>query len=254
MPNLSQSIICVTWQIFSGDLSNDASFFLYPSIAPSYPADNPAYTDGQFVAPLGYASGGQEIPAATIGTPCPGPATVTIEVLPSGLDASWDLEAPGTPHELSGTGDAVLEYLPGGTYTIIWGEVDGFLTPSGGTESREVLLGEEVVFSGEYTEYLSAVPEAGGPGVVLHQNSPNPFNPATRLSFELDRAGPTRLAVYDVLGRLVRTLVDAPYAEGPHEVFWDGRDDLGRVLPAGVYIYRLESGEFVGARRMMLLK
>jgi flagellar hook assembly protein FlgD len=89
---------------------------------------------------------------------------------------------------------------------------------------------------------------------VLEQNVPNPLNPTTMIAFMLDAASPSRLAVYDVQGRLVRTLVDAALPAGRHEVAWDGRDETGARVASGLYLYRLEAGVFRATRRMIVLK
>jgi hypothetical protein len=75
----------------------------------------------------------------------------------------------------------------------------------------------------------------------LRPGSPNPFGPRTVLSFDLagDREQPVHLAVYDVNGRRVRTLVDGPMVPGSFEVVWDGRSDGGAATAAGVYFVRL---------------
>lgn len=102
---------------------------------------------------------------------------------------------------------------------------------------------------------LSPVPHQGFPtGLVMHQNIPNPFNPSTKLSFEMAADGNVRLKVYDAAGRLVATLVDEHRGAGSHEVTWDGRDDAGRMSSAGVYMYRLEAGNFIETKRMVLIK
>ncbi|NUN71058.1 MAG: DUF4623 domain-containing protein, partial [Bacteroidetes bacterium] len=89
---------------------------------------------------------------------------------------------------------------------------------------------------------------------VLEQNYPNPFNPATTIRFALPAMGSVRLTVYDILGRQVRTLMNGEAAAGYHSVVWDGRNDLGRQVATGMYIYRIESGSFISTKKMMLLK
>src|SRR5262249_55591658 len=89
---------------------------------------------------------------------------------------------------------------------------------------------------------------------LLSQNAPNPFNPSTTISFETGREERVRLSVYDVRGRLVRTLVDGRLSAGPHAVVWDGRDDAGDAVASGIYIYQMKSGAPTRARRMTLLK
>ncbi len=91
-------------------------------------------------------------------------------------------------------------------------------------------------------------------GNLLAAAVPNPFNPTTRLDFEIARSGHVRLNVYDPAGRLVTTLVDSPLPTGPHHVIWDGRDSSGRLAAAGIYLYRLETGTFSSTRRMTLIK
>ncbi len=89
----------------------------------------------------------------------------------------------------------------------------------------------------------------------LAQNVPNPCNPSTRIAYSMSRAGSVTLRVYDVAGRLVRTLVDDDHSPaGRAEVAWDGRDDRGASVASGVYFYRLEAGSFVSTRKMVLLK
>lgn len=87
------------------------------------------------------------------------------------------------------------------------------------------------------------------------QVSPNPFNPATKISFVLPEAAATTLRVYDVSGHLVRTLLNGSVrSEGPQEIAWSGRNDAGRVVAAGVYFCKLEAGDFSDIQRMTLLK
>jgi len=89
---------------------------------------------------------------------------------------------------------------------------------------------------------------------ALNQNYPNPFNPATTFEFEVPVASKIRLTVYNLLGEAVRTLLDAPAEAGIHRATWDGKDDAGRSVVSGVYFYRMEAGDFVGTRKMVLLK
>jgi len=83
---------------------------------------------------------------------------------------------------------------------------------------------------------------------------PNPFNPLTRIAFTVPRASDVDLAVYDVSGRRVATLVHGPVAAGRHEVVWQGRDDHGGVAASGVYFSRLSCDGALLTRKMLLLK
>jgi hypothetical protein len=102
----------------------------------------------------------------------------------------------------------------------------------------------------------SSVEEAQLPTAprLLHQNAPNPFNPSTTIRFANPARGAVRLRVFDVSGRLVRTLVDEVREAGLHEATWDGRDQGGRAAASGVYLYRLDAGPISQMRSMVLMK
>ena len=90
-------------------------------------------------------------------------------------------------------------------------------------------------------------------GIGLLQNHPNPFDDATTITYTVLEPAHVELAVYDVLGRRVRTLVDGVEAGGEHTVAWSGDDDAGRLLPSGFYVYRVRAGEVESARTMIRL-
>jgi len=83
---------------------------------------------------------------------------------------------------------------------------------------------------------------------------PNPFNPSTTVAFSLSQAGQTELAVYNIRGQRVRTLLNARLAAGEHTAVWNGRDDTGRAVAGGVYFCRLCTGAGSQMRKMLLLK
>jgi hypothetical protein len=89
---------------------------------------------------------------------------------------------------------------------------------------------------------------------VLLQNHPNPFNPNTVISYEVSAATQVTLEIYNVQGRLIRTLTQGPQEPGVHEVLWDGRDSSGQEVASGVYLYRVRIGEFESVKKMVLLK
>ena len=85
-------------------------------------------------------------------------------------------------------------------------------------------------------------------------NYPNPFNSSTSISFTLTEAGHVSLAIYDITGRLVNTLVNADVNAGQQTVTWDGTDESSRPVASGIYFYNLRSGNDLKSRRMILLK
>ena len=90
---------------------------------------------------------------------------------------------------------------------------------------------------------------------ATHPCIPNPFNPMTKISYELPIRTQVNLAIYDLMGRLVQRLRSGELEEaGRHEAVWYGKDERGQSVAAGVYIYRLQAGSFVDTRRMTLLK
>ena len=88
----------------------------------------------------------------------------------------------------------------------------------------------------------------------LLPNIPNPFNPQTTIRFELSTDGSARVSIFDVSGRLVRTLAEGSLAAGSHERVWQGKDNNGRQVPSGAYYVRLETPSGLDHRKIMLLK
>jgi len=86
----------------------------------------------------------------------------------------------------------------------------------------------------------------------LGQNYPNPFNPLSTICFDLPVASKTVLRIFDVSGCVVATLVDRFLEAGRCTVTWDGGTEAGNPVVSGVYFYRLEVGDFVAVRKMVL--
>lgn len=84
---------------------------------------------------------------------------------------------------------------------------------------------------------------------ILYQNYPNPFNPNTQISFSIPQAGQTKISVYDMLGTEVEVLLNEYMGAGLHQIQFNAKN-----LSSGIYIYRIESGNFTQAKRMILLK
>jgi|GEM_PF-890200 len=124
-----------------------------------------------------------------------------------------------------------------------------------GIELKEIVLADEKAA-------LIPVREGSSRPVAfeLGQNYPNPFNASTTIKFTLPTAADggatvqTSLRIYNVLGEVVRTLVDESMAPGVHHEVWDGRDDHGNRVASGIYFYRLRAGEFEQTKKMVLMK
>jgi len=109
---------------------------------------------------------------------------------------------------------------------------------------------------GFYSPTMTPAPGTEAPAAVTLLGAvPNPFNPSTEIRFGLPEDGPVTLRVFDVGGRLVRTLAaERPYAAGVHAVRWDGLDEAGRPASSGVYLYALEAADARLTGKAVLLK
>ncbi|MBE77061.1 MAG: hypothetical protein CMG41_04920 [Candidatus Marinimicrobia bacterium] len=97
---------------------------------------------------------------------------------------------------------------------------------------------------------VNAVPTA----YALEQNYPNPFNPSTQIRYALPEEARVTISVYDLMGRKVRTLVNDVQSAGYRSVIWNATNDMGRQVSAGVYIYSIQSGDFIQNRKLVLMK
>jgi len=116
-------------------------------------------------------------------------------------------------------------------------------------------------------EYEIEVSDDDTVGVVfvtgLMGNFPNPFNPVTSIQFSIGNVGNVKnvenvenvnIDVYNIRGQRVRSLVNEEFPVGEYSVVWDGRDEDGRNVGSGVYLYQMRAGEYTETRRMVLMK
>jgi hypothetical protein len=103
---------------------------------------------------------------------------------------------------------------------------------------------------------ITGVAENKTPPAVfrLNQNYPNPFNPSTTIQYELSAASKVVLKIYDMLGQEIRMLIDEMQPAGRKAVIWDGKNNLGQTVSAGVYVYALRVNDNIHQRRMLFLK
>lgn len=129
-----------------------------------------------------------------------------------------------------------------------------FVSPTVGWAASYSPSGKIFKFAGELSTAVAERPSAQPSGFHLAQNYPNPFNPTTVIRYEIPQAAQVQLAIYNLLGEKVRTLVDAKESAGVQQVTWDGRNDRGERVSSGVYLYRLAAGEFKMTKRLLLMK
>lgn len=177
-----------------------------------------------------------------------------------GAGGAGNSQSPAVIAPLSGS---TLTY----TYTssglgagIYWGNANGklvyfafcFEAASGltGSTPRKDVLQNILNWFGDYTAIEPKNHLMPPSSYALHQNYPNPFNPKTKISFTLPKPEPVRLAIYDLSGRLVETLLNTPLSAGVHQVEFDARDSYS----SGIYLYKLETTNAMFTRKMVLLK
>jgi hypothetical protein len=159
------------------------------------------------------------------------PLSVTGAAWP--LTVTWEIRKypdNGTQIVLASGAGAAIRPLEGSGSVVVRTE------PAGGLALR--LTGD------------AALPAA----YALGSNYPNPFNPSTRFQVSLATDGPVKVAVYDLLGREVRTLADERKSAGVQTIEWDGRDAAGAFAPSGVYIVRMVAGGFTASKKIVLMK
>ncbi len=111
-----------------------------------------------------------------------------------------------------------------------------------------------VVDEGLVSEVSEPVAEVMVPSFVLKQNYPNPFNPETTIIYEVSNQTGVMLKILNLLGQEIRTLVNEEKPAGFYNVVWDARDNTGQQVASGIYVYRLETQDFVQTRKMVLLQ
>jgi len=114
----------------------------------------------------------------------------------------------------------------------------------------------DIDFDGNRTFHgpVSAACEPLPEDFQLSQNFPNPFNPRTVIRYQLPEASDVKLVIYNTAGQLVRTLATGKMAAGKYSVTWDATDDRGARVASGVYLYRLQAGDYVSQKKLLLMK
>ena len=89
---------------------------------------------------------------------------------------------------------------------------------------------------------------------ALHNNYPNPFNPVTNITYDIPEVANVSLDIYNVMGQKVRTLVAGSHEPGRYRVLWNATNDFGEGLSSGMYIYKIQAGDFVSVKKLILMK
>ncbi|MEC8914773.1 MAG: T9SS type A sorting domain-containing protein, partial [Candidatus Neomarinimicrobiota bacterium] len=91
-------------------------------------------------------------------------------------------------------------------------------------------------------------------GLILSQNYPNPFNSKTTIQYSLPGENTVTIVIYDLKGSWIKTLINDRQAVGVKTLLWNGKNDAGRPVPAGIYLYTMTSGNIITTRKMVYLK
>jgi hypothetical protein len=176
-------------------------------------------------------------------------------VAPAGENATTTFYYESTQQ---GAGVISVQYLQGDTSRVVYFAF-GFEGISSESDRSTVIqrilewlagirvgIGDDGLVSGDGL----ALPRA----FALHQNYPNPFNPSTTITFKLYEKADVDLSIYDLRGRLVRTVIAGELEPGDHSVMWDGTNEMGNKIGSGSYLYRLRSNDEVITRKMIVVK
>jgi len=138
-----------------------------------------------------------------------------------------------------------LPETPDGPYTV---RIDA-------TDGKNISAVDAEPFSIRVVENGISSEETGCPdGFLLYGNHPNPFNPATTISYRLSAGGRVSIVIQDLRGRMIRCLTDEQQIAGTHSITWDGKDDDGRPAASGIYIYRIETEDIQKSDKMILIR
>lgn len=125
--------------------------------------------------------------------------------------------------------------------------------PIGGTSFSYRL--KQIDIDGKFKYYDPLTVKLNGSSVAkLLQNNPNPFNPSTAIKFYIPNDSKVKVAIYDILGREITTLINEQKQAGYYIIYWNGKDRNGMDVASGVYLYRLFAGNYVKTKKMNLLK
>jgi hypothetical protein len=176
-----------------------------------------------------------------------------VSVDPGSMISSMQFDHNITDGKING----VIYNLGGRSFGPTSGEMANFMfrvKDSDFNPNRDLRLTEFLIVDPSasfiQTEIKGELPER----YLLKQNYPNPFNLSTNISFELPEDNDVELAIYDLLGRKVTTLLNSFLPAGGHTVTWNGRSESGETVSSGIFFYRLRTSDFDETKKMSLVK
>tara|TARA_Y100000590_G_C15620194_1_gene977273 strand:- start:92 stop:1282 length:1191 start_codon:yes stop_codon:yes gene_type:complete len=159
----------------------------------------------------------------------------------------------------TGTGSVQFQYSDGGNESDPWKSITFYGTDCQGIGGETGWYIQSYIFNYQLAIELSAplgsVDEYAIPEQFsLYQNYPNPFNPVTTLRYDLPEDAMVNVTIYDMMGRVVKTMINSQQNAGFKSVQWDATNNEGQTVAAGLYLYTIGAGEFRQTKKMVLLK
>lgn len=189
-------------------------------------------------------SGGQPVPGAQVYLL--NAANAAVAQITTGADGRYELQ--GIPPGVYRFAVYHADYAPGGAGDPDQGSAAAGVAVSPGETTVNFTLSPKTATGTDDGPVRVPV------SLQLYGNYPNPFNPGTAILFSLPAPQYTEVKIYDLLGRKIAVLARRVLPQGLHRLQWDGRDSQGRLLPGGVYLYRIVSGAETRTGRMLFLK
>ena len=139
--------------------------------------------------------------------------------------------------------------------SLLWERINnGQMPPNGQLPSSNIDLIAAWIDEGALEELNTKNNKSSPERFTLYQNYPNPFNPVTNLDYDLPEDAMVNITVFDMMGKVVRTLVNDQQSAGYKTLQWNATSNSGQPISAGLYIYTIRAGEFSKTRKMILLK
>jgi hypothetical protein len=182
-------------------------------------------------------------------------SSFTLAAAPPGVDVTWISEAPSESFQLrAALGEAswIVAHEERGGGCFFARDAHPALANGGHATYRLFQRDGEAGWQLLRREDIDLAPVVA-PELRLSA-SPNPSNPKVGLSFTLARTERLRLEIMDVRGRRLATLAQGNWPAGPYRIEWDGKDGLGRALPSGIYLARLQAGRAMAAEKLVLIR
>jgi len=171
--------------------------------------------------------------------------SLEVEAIKANLPKDWEFQYRAADGKLYVAAAGVTPISDGDIATISFKNVAYQNTVD---VTAEALLNESI--STSLQAQVKPVPTR----FALENNYPNPFNPTTTIRYALPQDARVNVTIYNIQGQIVRTLVGTDQTAGYYTIQWDGRSDAGTTVASGIYIYRINAGQFVSAKKMVMLK